>query len=315
MTQFDPVVAQSRDVLSQKARTFRWAAQFLSPHRHDDAALLYAFCRLVDDSVDMAPSPESALIALDDLTYQLLGQQDPSDLIRAFLDMSARCQLHLSWALELIEGVRSDLNVVRFQTDVELLRYCYRVAGTVGLMMCAVLDVQDELAYPYAVDLGIAMQLTNICRDVAEDAQMGRVYLPNVRLLYHGTSSLELLNNQSDPHCVAHVVRDLLSLADAYYDSAEQGMRFIPTRSRVAIMVASRVYRAIGVQLRRNGCNPLVGRTIVPWTEKSVWVANALGRLTLPHTFGLTPLVLHDQKLHVALRGLPGTNDHNTNTP
>lgn len=295
-------------MLSEKARSFRWAAQFLSSHRHNDAAILYAFCRLVDDTADEAESIEQARQGLDDLTHQLLGQQSPSDLMIAFMDMSARCQLHLEWALELIAGVRSDLGTVRFYDDVELLRYCYRVAGTVGLMMCAVLDVEDEMAYPYAIDLGIGMQLTNICRDVAEDAAMGRVYLPEVRLNYHGVDTQSLLDGTASTESTSRVVRDLLTLADVYYESGEQGMRFIPTRSRVAIMVASRVYRAIGVRLKKNGCDALAGRTIVPWTGKSVWVANALGRLTLPHNLGLTPLIDHDHKLHVALDGLPGTN-------
>lgn len=308
MNSSDDIITQSRDVLSQKARSFRWAAQFLSGERHDDAAILYAFCRLVDDTADEAECLEQAAEGLDSLTHQLLGQREPSPLIAAFLEMSARCQLHLSWALELIAGVRSDLTPVRFVDDVQLLRYCYRVAGTVGLMMCAVLDVNEEQAYPYALDLGIGMQLTNICRDVAEDAAMGRVYLPQVRLRHHGVQTQELLDGTASTQGTARVVRDLLDMGDVYYQSGERGMRFIPTRSRVAIMVASRVYRAIGVNLRKNDCNALEGRTIVPWTDKSVWVANALGRLTLPHTFGLTPLIEHDRGLHVALDGLPGTN-------
>ena len=308
MNSSEDIITQSRDVLSRKARSFRWAAQFLSGARHDDAAILYAFCRLVDDTADEASSVEEAAQGLDSLTHQLLGQRELTPLIAAFLDMSARCQLHLSWALELIAGVRSDLEPVRFVDDVQLLRYCYRVAGTVGLMMCAVLDVNDDQAYPYALDLGIGMQLTNICRDVAEDAAMGRVYLPQVRLRHHGVQPQELLDGTASSEGTSRVVRDLLNMADVYYQSGERGMRFIPTRSRVAIMVASRVYRAIGVNLRKNDCNALEGRTIVPWTDKSVWVANALGRLTLPHTYGLTPLIEHDRDLHLALDGLPGAN-------
>src|SRR5690606_4571262 len=130
----------------------------------------------------------------------------------------------------------------------------------------------DARALAHAVDLGIAMQLTNICRDVAEDASRGRVYLPRCRLEAAGTSPEEIVSGRAAPAKVAAVVRDLLDLADAYYESADAGMRFIPDRARLAILVASRIYRAIGWRLRRRGGDALAGRTVVPAHEKAAWV-------------------------------------------
>ncbi len=303
----ETIIQDSRKVLEQKARSFRWAAQFLAPETHDDAALLYAFCRLVDDTADEASSLEEAYGGLWALESQLSGEMDADPFMSQFLEMSERVDLDLDVARELIIGVRSDLDEVCVQDDVELLRYCYRVAGTVGLMMCSVLGVPDRDAFPFAVDLGIGMQLTNICRDVAEDASMGRTYLPKTRLLREGIQPEQVLNLDVDRVALSRVVSDLLAMADTYYASADMGLHYIPSRSRFAILVASRVYRAIGVQLLENGADPLQGRTIVHWKDKTRWVAHAVRRFTSPHLLGLSGPSSHDGQLHLPLQGLPGT--------
>jgi 15-cis-phytoene synthase len=228
--------------------------------------------------------------------------------VAEFRAAAARLGLPLESALELIAGVRSDLERVRMETDAELLRYCYRVASTVGLMMSAVLGVRRREALPHAVDLGIAMQLTNIARDVAEDAAMGRVYLPAERLRRAGVDPEALVAGTADRARVAQVVCQLLELADAYYRSADGGMRDIPLRVRPAILVASRVYRAIGVRLRRRGADALAGRTVVPWHEKLFWASRALGATLDPRLLGFAPRWTHDHSLHSALKGLPGAN-------
>lgn len=302
------IIQESRAVLSTKARSFRWAAQFLTPEVHDDAALLYAFCRLVDDTADLATDTHAARMGLQRIQDELQGARAPRAMMAAFLEMSARCGLELECAQQLIEGVRSDLDEVIFEDDVALLRYCYRVAGTVGLMMCSVLGVNDPAAYPFALDLGVGMQLTNICRDVAEDAQMGRVYLPSTRLNYQNTSAQALLDGSAPREEIARVVMDLLAMADWYYESADLGLRFIPKRERLAILVASRVYRGIGVRLRQRGGDALAGRTIVPWTGKSRWVAHALRKFATPKIMGISTLPAHDRQLHLALAGLPGAS-------
>ncbi|MEM1348123.1 MAG: phytoene/squalene synthase family protein [Myxococcota bacterium] len=300
------VVEASRAVLSSRARSFRWAAQFLSQEEHDDAAIVYAFCREVDDAADTAESDEAARVALDALEAELDGSAEPSPMMAAFLGVAARRGIQLESAHELIKGVRSDMGEVLVRDDVELLRYCYRVAGTVGLMMCPVIGVHDPKALPYAVDLGVGMQLTNICRDVAEDARMGRVYLPGTRLRFAGTSHEELLQGAASRRDVARVVRDLIDLADVYYASADRGMEHIPERARLAILVASRVYRGIGVKLRVHGSDALAGRTVVSWKGKTRWVGHALAafaRTKLPAAHHS-----HDGSLHLALDGLYGAN-------
>jgi phytoene synthase len=300
------MVIASREVLAQNSRSFSWASWFLPADRRDDASVVYALCRLIDDVADESERADKARTELSLVRQELDGRRDPRPLVAAFLDVAHRRDLDVMYALELIAGVESDLGKVCMRSDRDLLRYCYRVAGTVGLMMSAVLGVDDPEAFPHAIDLGVAMQITNICRDVLEDAQSGRVYLSATRLREAGVAPDQLLAGNADPDQVASVVRDLLALAERYYRSADGGMAFIPARSRLAIVVASRIYRAIGVQLDLNGGDALAGRTIVSGSWKLWWVMVALSAYCSPTIMYTGSVDGHDSSLHTALEGLPG---------
>lgn len=302
------IVLYSREVLSTHARSFRWASKFLPDRSRDDAAVVYAFCRLVDDLADEAVDLERANVELDLVEEELEGVRDPRPLVAAFLEVATRRGMDVRSARELIEGVRSDLGTVRFESDADLLRYCYRVAGTVGLMMCSILGVEDSTGHPHAIDLGVAMQLTNICRDVREDGVRGRTYLPARRLRAAGVEPEEVLDGTADRAAVAIVVRDLLALAEQYYLSADYGMRYIPARSRLAIVVASRLYRGIGVKLwRRYDGDAMRGRTWVTGPGKALLVGWSLVHFVRPRVVGLGRQD-HDRRLHAPLRGLPGAS-------
>ncbi|MEZ4451806.1 MAG: phytoene/squalene synthase family protein [Nannocystaceae bacterium] len=300
------IVAESHQALRVHARSFRWAATFLPADRRDDAAVLYAFCREADDAVDEAADPASAERRLAVFERGLEATDEAGEappICRALRDLAARRGLPLDAARQLLEGMRGDLQAVRVADDRELLRYCYRAAGTVGRLMCGVLGVADPRAFAHAIDLGIAMQLTNICRDVAEDAGRGRVYLPEARLRGAGTSAEALLAAAADGEAVARVVRELLALAERYYASAEAGMRYIPARPRLAIVVAARIYRAIGRRLLRvRSGRALEGRTVVPPWEKSAWLLASVVRWSA----GLVraPGPSHRRALHLHLDGL-----------
>ncbi|RAL22998.1 hypothetical protein DL240_08900 [Lujinxingia litoralis] len=300
------LVRVHEQILARGSRSFRLASYFLPSDRRGDAAHLYALCRLIDDTADEAATPQQARRGLDELRRELRGEHAPRPLITSFLEMARRRDLDLAYVFELIEGVESDLGEVCVASDAELLRYAYRVAGTVGVMMCAVLGVTDPRAIAHAIDLGVGMQLTNICRDVLEDARMGRVYLPARRLQARGLHPAHLLEERADTAALASVVTELLDLAEHYYRSAERGMVYIPARSRAAIMVASRVYRAIGLKLRARGANPLRGRTIVSPAGRILRAAG--GCLAWLSTLGQRPARApsHNPDLHRELRGLPG---------
>jgi phytoene synthase len=271
------------EVLKTHAKSFRFAAPLLPKEQRAEAAVAYAFCRLVDDVVDEAPTAEIADRDLAELERELDGRAPARPIVAAYLDVAKRRGIPDHAALDLARGVRSDLGTVRVADDAELLLYCYRVAGTVGLMMCGIMGVRDPRATAFAVDLGIGMQLTNICRDVREDEGRHRVYLPRARLDAAGPFD---------------VVTDLLALAERYYDSGHAGLRYVPFRPRLAIYVAGAVYRAIGRKLLRRGPEALEGRTYTTFLEKIVVAALALGRGLVS---GLLPKPAHDPTLHAQL--------------
>lgn len=299
------LVADSRGVLAHHARSFNLAGHFLPGDCRDDAAVVYALCRLIDDTADEAPDPVQAEADLQVLRQEVVGDREARPLVALSLEVLQRGGVDRQPIVSLLDGVCGDLGRLVVEDDRMLLRYCYRVAGTVGLMMCAVLRVHDPRAHAFAIDLGIGMQLSNLCRDVLEDAGRERVYLPADRLRRAGTSSEALLEGRADPAAVATVVEELLDLADTYYESAREGMRYIPARARVAIFVASRVYRAIGTVLRRRNCDALQGRVSTSIWDKAVQVGFALVDFT--RSLIASP-GSHEAGLHWALSGLSGAN-------
>jgi len=236
-------------VLAVRARSFRWAAAFLSRAQRQRVVALYAFCRAVDDLADAEWVTPEARQDLDKMRAALAAEPDGESLWPEsylwFRELCLQCGIDFNVVRELLNGMTSDLGVVRLQSDRELVRYCYRVAGTVGLMMCSVLGVRDPRAWRHAIDLGIAMQLTNISRDVLEDAQASRVYLPAARLSAYGVDSNDLIQGAADPRAVSLVVEEVLLMADGYYQSADEGMRFCllapggPSSSQAACIKAS----------------------------------------------------------------------------
>jgi len=323
----DPVLVDAcRRIMRHHSKSFSRAARFLPRRFADPVAVLYAFCRLADDAVDLAPDQASARLAADTFIAELESPRGARPVIRAFDAWSTKHPLARRAARELLTGIASDVGPVRIEDEAELVRYAYRVAGTVGLLMCAVFEVEDSAAHPFAIDLGIAMQLTNIARDVAEDATRDRVYVPRTLLARHGTTPDALIAavvgtvpahspapaptpapTPAPATALSPAVLSLLDLADAYYQSAERGMHYLPAAARPAILVASRLYRAIGDVLRRRGGNPLLGRAFVSAAERPRLIVQALRTATV-HAIGTAPRGAHDAALHTSLSGFPGSS-------
>ena len=271
----------ANQLLTQRGRTFHWARRLLSARHAERATRLYGFCRHIDDLVDECSSLTDAQAALAVVRQALhIGQSD-DPVTCDMLNLMHDCGINPMIPLELIEGVESDLGEVRVTDMAELLRYCYRVAGTVGLMMTDALDVSAPEALPHAVDLGIAMQLTNICRDVRADALLGRRYLPES--LVGALEPAALIDpNAATQATAAHAIGTLLTLADRYYASGEQGLRFLPPGARSGILVAARVYREIGVVLRQRGLDCWTSRATVSSAAKAGITLRALGGTMIP---------------------------------
>jgi phytoene synthase len=282
-------------VLAQHGRSFRLTGRLLPRATLSSAADLYAFCRAVDDMADESIDQDAAHAGLLHLRQAVLTKDASHPLAAQLLALQASTEA----AIALIDTVLSDLGPVRVADEAALLRYAYGVAGTVGLQMCAVLGADDPRAAPHAIDLGVAMQLTNIARDVAEDTARDRLYLPATWL----PPGLEPAGVMDAPGPVFTAVQQVLARADRRYRSVEQGFHHLPPQMRPAIRAAARLYEEIGLQVLRQGPGYLhSGRCVVPLPRKLLLLAGCLGAGVL----GRVPAEPHDPILHTALRGLPG---------
>lgn len=299
---WEETLARGQELLRLKARSFHLATALLPAELRDDIAVVYAFCRTADDLADESEHAAEARAVLLRLDAELAARRPAGKLVTALARVAERHAFTLEHARVLLEGVRADLDVVRVADDEALLQYCYRVASTVGLMISRVLGVRDPAAEPFAVDLGLAMQITNIVRDVREDVARNRVYLPGTRLRAHGISPDQLCRFAVEREPVRQVCLELLDLADRHYRSAARGFAFIPFRARFGIAVAARVYASIGWRTRRRGHHPFDGRMIVPRTEK-LWRIGEAATVTIASSFAGP--VRHDSALHLALHAAP----------
>lgn len=290
--------AHSRAVLARHARSFRLAAVFLPASQRDDAAVVYTFCRLVDDLADEAPDVQTAHRDLAAVARELEGRAPARPVVAGFLEVARRTGIPLGVARDLMAGVLSDLETVRLPDSAALDRYCYQVAGTVGLMMCGVMGVTDPRSQAPAKALGEAMQLTNICRDVLEDLGRDRVYVPEDLLVAQGSSQAALIAGAAPRAAVVASVKTLLERAERLYSQGLDGAGFIPWRPRIAILVASRLYRQIGRRLLRvRGGDPMQGRMVVPPAERAAMVLLGLLSALNPRRWSGHARRLHQQLL------------------
>ena len=292
-------------VLATHGKSFHFAGRLLAASQLQACARLYSFCRYLDDLADASDNNSESFRQLLQIYNELQSGVSFDPAVNDFLDLADEFQIDMAPVTQLIQGLLSDLDTVRIKDSAQLKRYCYRVAGTVGLLMCDVLGVKDPRAHKHAIDLGIAMQLTNIARDVAEDARNQRRYLPENIV---GQLSPKLIAAADVWHRedLARAVKALLDEADRYYQSGEQGLAYLPWRARVAILVAARVYRAIGDQMARKGYATWLGRAQVSRREKIMIAAKTLVAFCARPHFHFKG-ASHDHKLHRPLHGLPGS--------
>jgi phytoene synthase len=239
----------AHQLLLCKGKSFYWASHFLGKKYRQRVTLLYGFCRHLDDMVDEEGQIELAKKNIMEARQAVLKRSSDQPILTSGIELIRQCGIPQEVVFDLIAGIESDTELVRIMNESELLRYCYQVAGTVGLMMCYALDVQDSNAKPYAIDLGMAMQLTNICRDIKADALVDRRYIP--ANLIGNIEVADLISpNEDQARVLRLAVAGLLKLADHYYRSGEKGLFYLPIRARISILIAVRIYHDIGNQLR-----------------------------------------------------------------
>jgi len=280
---FEADLAACRAALRGGSHTFFAASLILPREVRGPASALYAFCRLADDAIDLASDHEAAL---DDL-HRRLARAYANDPVahpadRAFAATAAHFAIPYELPAALLEGFAWDAAGRRYESIEALYDYAARVAGTVGAMMALVMGVRDPQALAHACELGVAMQLTNIARDVGEDARMGRLYLPQDWMREAGLDPEAWLAAPVFDARLAAVVRRLLDAADALYLRGEAGIGFLPTGCRPAIRAAARLYAEIGREVARRGHDSVSGRAVVSTMRKLAVIASTAIALPLP---------------------------------
>jgi len=256
----------SFEITRMHSRSFFLSSQLLPSEKRRAIRALYAFCRTSDDLVDQSGQDTArALAEWVDLVHALEPPADNAVLL-AWNDTIARYAVPRSLPDELLAGIAMDLTVSRYATFDDLWLYCYRVASVVGLISMHIVGYREG-ASPYAIRLGIALQLTNILRDVGDDARRGRIYLPLEDLERFGLCDDDILNGRRDDRFRA-LMRFEIERAHALYDEAWPGIALLNADGRLAIGAAAEIYRAILGKIAANDYEVFTRRAHVPLAQK-----------------------------------------------
>jgi 15-cis-phytoene synthase len=272
-------IAACRELLRGGSRTFYAASLVLPRGVSDPAIALYAFCRLADDAVDLDGGQMDAVERLKDrLARAYLGQPLASPADRAFAEVVAGFAIPRALPEALLEGLKWDAEGRQYETLDELVDYAVRVAGSVGAMMSLLMRRRDAAVVARACDLGIAMQLTNIARDVGEDARAGRLYLPKHWMREARLDPDAWLANPQFDGRIGNVIGRLLAVADTFYRRSISGIGALPPSCRPGIHAARLIYAEIGREVERRGQDSVSHRAVVPTSRKLVLLADAFVR-------------------------------------
>lgn len=297
-------------VFRKNSRSFSLAARFFAPEDRLAVARLYRFCRYLDDLADdtRTGDPEALDLARDRIAGEAAV---PTDSVEAeFLALVAEREIPVEPALELIAALRGDCGERFVRDPDELVRFAYGVAGTVGRMMRHVIGAFDERADPFAIDLGIALQLSNVIRDIAEDARRGRFYLPAEWV--ESETILRAMEGHADAIArVDQAVNRALALSEEYYESARRGLAYIPARNRRVIFLAAALYQEIGRKTDRSRPGGWRQRTVVGPGEKLRVLLRSPRqyRRWKNEVWSGRPEPEHDGKLHLPLVAKSEPND------
>ena len=292
------------EVLKSYGKSFYWAGKFLPIQNFNKAAELYMFCRKLDDIADKQPN-KNTLIILKEIKQAIKNKKFESlqkyDL--RFPTFLLNNNLVILVITDLIDGLIFDQGNVQIKDVNELLNYSYKVAGTVGILMCIALDCYDKKAYKFAVDYGISMQITNIMRDISEDAEINRCYLPMSLTNNLAFSDIYFLqtnfDNKIEHKLIIDTLKELNNLSEKFYLSGKKGFYYLPFKTRIGIAVAGAVYREIRVILKRRSYNWYMGRVKTNFFQKlKVTIPNILLQVFKPYY----KLPQFDNKMHDNLK-------------
>lgn len=281
-TELERAYAYCSDLTKVHSKTFYMASSLLPDEKRRAMRALYAFCRVSDDLVDRHAGDSAA--ALTSWQQRALSDNPPRDdmVAMAWADTRSRYNIPRQYAEELINGVARDLTQTRYETFEDLSIYCYGVASTVGLMAMHIIGFDGPRAIPYAVKLGVALQLTNILRDVGEDWRAGRVYLPQDELREFGLFE-DVLGAGAVDDRWRRFMQFQIERNRRLYREALPGVRMLNRDGRFAVAAAAELYRAILGNIERNGADVFRRRAFVSKWGKlrrlpGIWMRSRIGR-------------------------------------
>lgn len=282
----EDLLSHATQTIEVGSKSFAAAARLFDPATRRSVLMLYAWCRHCDDVVDgqdlgfgaqrsdrgQSEQRLAELVAQTRAAYA--GAQTQAPAFAAFQEVALKHEIPRRFAFDHLDGFAMDVHERHYETLEDTLEYCYHVAGVVGLMMACIMGVKAESTLDRACDLGLAFQLTNIARDIVEDAGVGRCYLPAAWLREAGIPAAQLAAPVHREKLAALAAR-LVQQAEPYYDSALGGLPALPTRSALAIAAARGVYRDIGIKVRALGPRAWDGRVSTSSTDKLRLMAGA----------------------------------------
>jgi phytoene synthase len=296
----DHVVDHGQSVIEKGSKSFAAAARLFDEETRGRAYMLYAWCRHCDDETDDQElgfdgsqlSPEEGRKRVERLrkktTRALEGAEVDDPIFAGLQRVVASCDIPHRYPMEHLDGFVMDVDGREYHTLDDTVEYCYHVAGVVGVMMAYIMGVRDEPTLDRATDLGLAFQLTNICRDVMEDAEVGRIYLPRDWLDGAGVP-IDAIATPEHRAGVFEVVREILMVADRYYESAWLGISQLPPRSAWAVAAANAVYSDIGRLILSRGPDAWDRRASTSKLRKISLVFGALPKSWTARRWGKGP--------------------------
>ena len=275
----DADLAHCRAAIRTGSLSFHAASRLLPRSVRDPALVLYAFCRIADDAVDEGTEKAGAVLTLHERLDRIYaGRPRNTPVDRAFARVVETFDMPRALPDALLEGLAWDARGDRYRSLSEIRDYSARVAAAVGVMMCVLMRVRDAHALARACDLGVAMQLTNIARDVGEDARAGRLYVPLDWFEEAGLDPDFFLHAPLPTPEVCSFTARLLSEAARLYRRSEAGIRALPLKARTGIWAARLIYDGIGGRVRANACDSITMRAHTGRGQKLGWLAQATAR-------------------------------------
>ena len=248
-------------------KSFYWAGKFLEKEVFEDCSTLYAFCRVIDNLVDKKSNSKTNVKKFIK-DYQ--SQNSKIQVNKEFKKIETKYQIPKRYINDLFYGINLDTKTVKIKSTKEIIKYSYYVAGTVGAMMSYIFQTSKPQAIKHAINLGIAMQLTNISRDVLKDAYLNRIYLPE-NMLNEKITANDIIKKKFNKKHLFLVIKKIIFLSEKYYDNGNIGIKYLPKKVKFPIFLASSLYRSIGKKIFSSNYNRyFLDRTYLNFMEKII---------------------------------------------